>query len=73
MSKLSIPTWHVAEPPTSEPVPPGVRSFLTESERKVFHHCRRLLALPDLSADHRRRLARLARDAENHLQRLVTT
>ena len=73
MSKLSIQTPHSAEPAIFEQLPPSVRSFLTESERKVVKHCLRLLQLPDLSTDHRRRLVRLAGLAETHLQRLAAS
>lgn len=43
-----------------ERLPPSIRSFLTASDCKVVEHCLRLLRLPDLPADHRRRLVQVA-------------
>ena len=52
-------------------LPDGVRAFLIESERRVIVHCQNLLKRDGLSGDERDRLARLAREAEAGLQRLV--
>jgi hypothetical protein len=71
MSDPSIQTLHPADPARYEQLPPSVRSFLTESERKVVEHCLHLLRLPDLPADHRRRLVQVAALAETQLRRLA--
>jgi hypothetical protein len=53
------------------PLPDSVRAFLVESERRVLLHCRKLLAQENLSGDERRKLVRLAGEAEEELQRLA--
>ena len=53
------------------PLPDGVCAFLIESERRVLAHCRSLLDRDGLSGEERRRLTRLASEAETELQRLV--
>jgi hypothetical protein len=50
---------------------PTWQSFLVESERRVIGHCLRLLAAPDLTAEHRQRLTRLVAAAETELQHLA--
>jgi hypothetical protein len=70
MSSRSIQTQHLAETAIFQQLPPSVRSFLFESERRVIEHCLRLLRARDLAGDHRERLIRLAKLAETHLQRL---
>jgi hypothetical protein len=44
-----------------------------ESERRVIEHCLRLLALRDLTLEHRQRLSRLIGLVEAQSQGLVTT
>ena len=39
-------------------------SFLTRSNQRVLDHCRRLLAARDLAVAERRRLERLAQEAQ---------
>jgi hypothetical protein len=70
MSSRSIQTQHLAETAIFQQLPPSVRSFLFESERRVIDHCLRLLRARDLPGDHRQRLIRLAKLAETYLQRL---
>jgi hypothetical protein len=70
MSSRSILTQHLAEPAMFERLPPSVRSFLFESERRVIEHCLRLLRSGDVAGDPRQRLIGLAKLAETHLQRL---
>ena len=53
------------------PPPDAVRAFLIESERRIVVHCRSLLERNGLSAEERRRLTRLASEAEAGLQRLM--
>jgi hypothetical protein len=48
-----------------------VRAFLIESERRVLSHCEKLLKQNDLSSDERRRLLRLAGEAQEELERLA--
>jgi hypothetical protein len=52
-------------------LPDSVRTFLIESERRVIVHCRSLLGRDGLSDADRRRLTRLASEAEAELQRLA--
>ena len=59
------------EAAASEALPPRVRSFLLESQRRVIEHCGRLLTARDLDAEHRHRLTRVVAIAETELQRLV--
>ena len=49
----------------------AVRAFLIESERRVLSHCEKLLKQNDLSSDERRRLLRLAGEAQEELERLA--
>ena len=42
-----------------------------ESERRVLSHCEKLLKQNDLSSDERRRLLRLAGEAQEELERLA--
>lgn len=53
------------------PLPDAVRAFLIESERRIVAHCRSLLERNGLSGEQRRRLTRLASEAEAGLQRLM--
>ena len=66
--------FELAHRPTASerdcPFPDGVRVFLIESERRVVAHCWRLLAQDAIPGAERRRLTRLASDAEAELQRL---
>lgn len=55
-----------------ERLPQSVRFFLSESQRRVIDHCRRLLSAQDLAAEHRHRLTRLAGIAETELLQLGT-
>jgi hypothetical protein len=48
-----------------------VRAFLMASERRIIVHCQSLLERHGLSGEERQRLVRLAREAEEELQRLV--
>jgi hypothetical protein len=59
------------EAAASEALPPRVRSFLLESQRRVIEHCRGLLTARDLDAEHRHRLTRVVAIAETELQHLV--
>jgi hypothetical protein len=70
ISSRAMQTQHLAETAMFQQLPPNVRSFLFESERRVIEHCLRLLRARDLAGDHRERLIRLAKLAETHLQRL---
>ncbi len=72
MSNLSTNAPHSAEAAMFERLPPSIRAFLTASEWKVVEHCLRLLRLPDLPADHRRRLVQVAALAETRLRRLAS-
>jgi hypothetical protein len=72
MSDLLTAPGRRSETAASDSRPPTWRSFLVESERRVIGHCLRLLAAPDLAAEHRQRLTRLVGAAENELQRLST-
>ncbi len=61
-------------PPPERPapsLPDTVRNFLFESQRRVFLHCRQLLANDGLPGELRSRLARLANEAEAELTRLA--
>jgi hypothetical protein len=51
-------------------LPDGVRAFLMASERRIIVHCQSLLERHGLSGEERQRLMRLAREAEEELQRL---
>jgi hypothetical protein len=70
MFSRSIQSQPLADATIFEQLPPRVRSFLFESERRVVEHCLRLLQSRDLAADDRQRLVHLVKLAETHLQRL---
>jgi hypothetical protein len=53
------------------PLPESVRAFLLESERRVLSHCQTLLAQENLPGGERLRLLRLAKAAEEEMQRLA--
>jgi hypothetical protein len=52
-------------------LPDAVRAFLIESDRRVIAHCHSLLKGSGLSAEERRRLMRLASEAEAELEHLA--
>ena len=72
MSNLLNRTLPQSESAVFERLPPSVRTFLIESERRVIEHCMRLLALRDLSLDDRQRLSRLVGLVDSQWQGLVT-
>jgi hypothetical protein len=72
MSNLLNRTLPQSESAVFERLPPRVRTFLIESERRVIEHCIRLLALRDLTLEHRQRLSRLVGLVEAQSQGLVT-
>jgi hypothetical protein len=72
MSNLLNRTLPQSESAVFERLPPSVRTFLIESERRIVEHCIRLLALPDLTLEHRQRLSRLVGLVEAQSQGLVT-
>jgi hypothetical protein len=71
MSDLLNRTLSRSEAALFEQLPSSVRTFLIESERRVIEHCMRLLALRDLTPEHRRRLSRLVGLVEAQSQGLV--
>jgi hypothetical protein len=65
---------HATRPPSqrgARTLPDSVRDFLFESERRVLWHCQKLLAHEDLPGDDRRRLFRLAEQAQRESKRLA--
>jgi hypothetical protein len=72
MSNLLNRALPRSEPAVFERLPPSVRTFLIESERRVIEHSMRLLALRDLSHEDRQRLSHLVGLVDARWQGLVT-